>query len=239
MKSPLISTIAIAALLATPALKADVLDLQFAPDSSPTQSGFQQFDISNGTLSFAPTTTGDSTSSIGVTVGNSAAFLNRGNANGYFAGPYTSLYEAFTGAASGLTLALTGLNDSTTYSIEFQSFDRSDGFPGTYDFSVTDTTVGGTGNTANGSFYDDTFGSDPSSYDPSANLGPNVGETPAVLTFTTTSSGAASFSFGGDPRINGFELAAATTPEPSTLALLGLGLGAGALLLRRRFRVQS
>ena len=235
MKITAIFSLALVTCLATPSLKADVLDLQFAP--SGTQSGFQQFDEADGTLSFSPTTAGDSTSSIGVTVAGSGAFLSRGNTNGYFAGPYTSLYEAFDGASPSLTLALTGLNDSTTYSIEFQSFDPADGFPGTYDFSVTDTTVGGTDNTANGSFYDDTFGSKPSTYDPSTNLGPNVGETPAVLTFTTDSSGKASFSFGGDPRINGFELTAATatTPEPSSFALVGLGLGAAALLLRRRF----
>ena len=216
--------------------KADVLDLQFGVSgTTPVQTGFQLFaptssngGSGDGTANFAPSTPGDSTSSIGVTFAGSATLAVYRDVK---SGTYGDFYSSFIGASPSESLDLTGLDDSTYYEITLQSFDDLNGVTGV-DASalITDTTPGGLGNHSSASFIQNE--------DPSGSLSANAAQIPAVIVFRSSSTGDADFSItdptgGNSPRLNGFELTAAI-PEPSTWALILLGTSVLIFVHRRR-----
>jgi len=212
---------------------APVLNLDFGPTGHvQSTNNFQGFSItgSSGSASYSPITTGSSSGTIVVGVAGVTNILDRGTgAHGTataLSGPYADFYRDWIGHANGSSaMTISGLNATTDYILTIHAFDSQHATtPTNGSATITDTTIGGLGNSATATYY--------TGSDPSGGLGISAGATPAVLNVRSDANGGLSFALsGGGNRINGFELA--SVPEPASLGLLGLG---GLMMLKRRSR---
>ncbi len=248
-----VAALGLALLAFSDSVRASLLQVEFQQSSSDTpQSGFSQFVAGSGPI--APTTETFGNYNVTLTAQTDSADLgggdfDRNQTGGSFSAlsnsgsfTYATLYNSFafnnssvTGGSTestNLTVALNGagISPSTTYLLQFYSYDTDAGRPatsGTHQFSVAGAS-GTTGSTGVLTWADT---SHPTSNNQDSIFGNFTSDATGKLTFLVSDTYTGNLDSRSGVRLNALIL---SVPEPGTLMLLAVGCGALGVWRRRR-----